>query len=222
MSVQPAPGALPLVGHLPRYLRDRLGFFAGSATGSAPVARCAWSGTATCFASRRTSGTSWFLLGRVRQVRRLTGPRARYPKPLGPDERQPEHRRRRSAMQQLFRHPLAGPGDRPLTGQRGQAGGFVGRGRAGGRGRVDDRPGAAQHPGGAARLELEHRLHRLAAASRARRRAIERLFFSLSPLPEYHPTRVNLDSAVASRRFDRVIAELARGAPGGRAATSCR
>ena len=59
----------------------------------------------------------------------------------------------------------------------------------------------------------EHRLHRLAAASRARRRAIERLFFSLSPLPEYHPTRVNLDSAVASRLFDRVIAEeLARGA----------
>ena len=40
MPIRPAPGGLPLVGHVPAYLRDRLAFFAGCADRSGAVIRC--------------------------------------------------------------------------------------------------------------------------------------------------------------------------------------
>ena len=53
----------------------------------------------------------------------------------------------------------------------------------------------------------DQRIAALAAASASRRRAFERIFFSLFPLPEYLPSRVNRDHRNATRRLRAAIEE---------------
>lgn len=224
MPVRPAPGGLPLVGHAPAYLRDRLGFFAGCVDGAGAVVRC------------RLTGAGYLLNDPedVRHVlvrnqpnyvksRRVAGPRAKYPAPHNLlTSAGAEHRRRRRALQPVFRRALA---DR-LTertranaerlaaswadGTDGTDGGEVDVGRAmtalAQRNILETLFGTA----------TDERLARLAAAAGARRRAFEGHFVSLFPAPEYVPTRANRDHLRATRLLGATVAEEIAGRRGSR------
>jgi cytochrome P450 len=219
MPIRPAPGGHPLVGHVPAYLRDRLAFFAGCADRSGAVIRFRL--TRAGYLLNQPEDIRHVLVANHRNYvksRRLAAGRGEYPHPNALlTSRDAEHRRRRRAMQRLFRGPLAE--------------GVVQRARANAERLTESWPDGAEVDAGADMTALaqrtiletllgratEQRLDELAAASRARKRAFERHFVSLFPLPQYLPTVANRDYVPATRRLSAAIAaevEARRRAPG--------
>ena len=196
------------MGHLPAYMRDRLAFFSACGNGSGPIVRCRLAGDG--YLLNEPEDIHHVLVrnqANYVKARRVTGPRARYPVPwslltsAGED-----HRRKRIAIQPIFRRALVE--------------------RIEGRAAVNAQRLAASWPD-RAEIELAPAMRRLAqrnilevlfgvepalgldaigAASAARRRSIERVLFSVFPLPEYLPSRINLGYVSATRRLARVIA----------------
>jgi cytochrome P450 len=207
------------VGHLRPYLRDRLAFFAGCLDESGAAVPCRLAGDG--YVLNSAEDVKHVLVDNVSnyvKARRATGPRTDYPHPrslLTSDG--PEHRRKRRAMQTVFRRALVEA--------------LIERARAN-----SDR--LAESWTGGAEVEMhetmtalaqrniletllgsasDQRIAALAAASASRRRAFERIFFSLFPLPEYLPSRVNRDHRNATRRLRATIEEeiaTRRSAPG--------
>lgn len=196
------------MGHLPAYMRDRLAFFSSCGNGSGPVVRCRLAGDG--YLLNEPEDIRHVLVrnqANYVKARRVTGPRARYPAPWSLlTSSGEEHRRKRIAIQRIFRRALVE--------------------RIEERARVNARRLAASWPDGA-EIEVASAMRRLAqrnilellfgaepalgleaigAASAARRRSIERVLFSVFPLPEYVPTRANLGYVSATRRLERVIA----------------
>jgi cytochrome P450 len=222
MPIRPAPGGLPLVGHLPAYLTDRLEFFAGCADESGAVVRCRLSRAGYLLTD--PEDVRHVLVGNHRNYvksRRLAGSRGAYPRPRALlTSAGSEHRRRRHSMQQVFRRPLA---EALAARARANAQRLASSWREG-----DEVEVGAEMTALAQRNILQTLfgdstqpgLERLAAASRARKRAFERHFLSLFPLPQYLPTAANRGYVGATRRLSEAIgAEIeARRAANGRPA----
>ena len=145
--------------------------------------------------------------GNYVKSRRLAGARGRYPPPAALlTSAGAEHRRRRRSMQQAFRRPLVDA--------------LVARAGANAQRLASSwREGEEIDLGGAMAALAQRNilealfgdssgegLDRLAAASRARKRAFERHFLSLFPLPQYLPTAANRGYVGATRRLDEAIA----------------
>ncbi len=207
MAIAPAPGAVPLLGHLPAYMRDPLAFFSSCGNGTGPVVECRLAGAG--YLLREPEDIRHVLVqnqaGYVK-ARRLTGPRARYPDPSTLLTSAGEvHRRKRLAIQRIFRRSLSE--------------------------RVEERARVnAAHLAASwapqTELELPAAMRRLAQrnilellfgagaagidalgeASAARRRAIERVLFSAFPLPEFLPGPTNVTYARATRRLRVAVA----------------
>jgi cytochrome P450 len=213
MPVRLVPGPLRPLADVPAYLRDRLGFFAGrGAAGSGPAVRC------------RLAGDGYLLTdpedirhvlvrnqGNYVKARRLAGPRATYPRPTSLlTSSGTDHRRRRRAMQPLFRRALA---ERVAARARANAERLAGSWSGG---EVVDVTAATTAIAQRTILETlfgatsDERLEGLAEAVRARRRAIERYLFSIAPLRELVPSPVNLAHVRAVRRLEAAIEEEAR------------
>jgi cytochrome P450 len=211
MPIRPAPGGLPLVGHVPAYLRDRLGFFAGCADRSGAVIHCRL--TRDGYLLNQPEDVRHVLVGNHRNYvksRRLAAARGEYPRPHSLlTSRGAEHRRRRRAMQRLFRGALVE--------------GLVERARANAERLAESWPEGTEIEAGEAMTALaqrtiletllghatDERLDELAGASRARKRAFERHFVSLFPLPQYLPTAANAEYVRATRRLSAaIVAEI--------------
>jgi cytochrome P450 len=207
MAIAPAPGAVPLLGHLPAYMRDPLAFFSSCGNGTGSVVECRLAGAG--YLLREPEDIRHVLVrnqaGYVK-ARRLTGPRARYPDPSTLLTSAGEvHRRKRIAIQRIFRRSLSE--------------------------RVEDRArvNAAQLAASwapqtelalpAAMRTLAQRnilellfgagapgIDAVAEASAARRRAIERVLFSAFPLPEFVPGSANVTYARATRSLRDAVA----------------
>lgn len=82
MAIAPAPGAVPLLGHLPAYVRDPLAFFSSCGNGTWPLVECRLAGSG--YLLREPEDIRHVLVrnqaGYVK-ARRLTGAQARYPDP---------------------------------------------------------------------------------------------------------------------------------------------
>jgi cytochrome P450 len=138
--------------------------------------------------------------------RRLAGARGGYPRQRALlTSAGAEHRRRRRSMQRLFRRPLV---EALATRARHNAECLASSWHEGEevevsaamtalaqRNILETLFGDSDQPG----------LDRLAAASRARKRAFERHFLSLFPLPQYLPTAANRDYVGATRRLGDAI-----------------
>lgn len=205
--IRPAPGAYPVVGHVPAYLSDRLTFFSGCRNGSGAVVRC-------------RLGTNAYLLNDPEDIRhvlatshdtyvkarRLAGARAAWRGGQGLlTSTGVEHRRKRRMLQPIFRQPLL---DRLVAVARGNVERVL---MSWGDGAEVDVAAAMMALARRNILETlfdspsERWLDELTAATRARRRFVENVYFSLFPLPEYLPTRTNLAYLRGMRRIDRGI-----------------
>jgi cytochrome P450 len=183
------------------YRADRLAFFAACADESGAAVRCRLGGDG--YVLNAAEDIRHVLVGNTANYvksRRASGPRATYPRPVTLlTSAGQEHRSRRRAMQPVFRRALAEI--------------VAARARENTRRLV-----AAWEDGAEVDLHAEmvhlarrniletllgetsdERLATLADATAARRRAFEALFFSLSPLPEYVPSVVNLRHRRATR-----------------------
>jgi cytochrome P450 len=191
------------------YRADRLAFFAACADESGAAVRCRLGGdgyvlnAADDIRHVLVTGTANYV-----KSRRASGPRAAYPRAntllTSAGE---EHRRRRRTMQPAFRQALvetvkvrARENSRRLA-------------TAWGDGAEVDMHAEMVRLARRNILETllgptsEERLEALAAATAARRRAFENLFFSLFPLPEYVPSRVNRRHRQATRALRAAIDE---------------
>ena len=212
MAIAPAPGAVPLLGHLPAYVRDPLRFFSSCGNGTGPVVECRLAGVG--YVLREPEDIRHVLVrnqpGYVK-ARRFTGPRARYPNPSTLLTSAGEtHRRRRIAVQRIFRRSLS---ERVEERARANAAALAAGWAPGTELEV---PATMRALAQRNILELlfgagAPGMDELAAASAARRRALERLLFSAFPLPEFVPDPANLTYARATRRLrgavDAAIAE---------------
>jgi cytochrome P450 len=206
-----APGARPLLGHLPAYRRDRLGFFESCANGSDAVTECRLGGRGYVLNDPRD--IRHVLVGNQRnydKVRRLAGPRPRWLRrrslltSSGTD-----HRRKRRMMQPVFRRPLA-----EIIAERSHANtvSLVEGWRAGEEFEVS---GAMMALAQRNILETlfdspsEKLIRTMAEGAAARRRFVQHFHFSAFPLPEYLPLNVNFDHLRARRRvYAAVDAEI--------------
>jgi cytochrome P450 len=208
MAVRAAPAGLPIVGHAGSYLSDRLAFFARCADRSGAAVRCRLNGEGHVLNSPED----------IRHVlvrnsanyvksRRAAGPRAAYPPPHSLlTSEGAEHRRKRQALHAVFRHGLV---EQLSERSRENAGRLAETWEDGELVEVHDAMTALAQRNILETLfgsAGEQRLEALARASAVRREAFERLFFSLFPLPEYLPVRVNRDHWQATRRLRTTIA----------------
>ncbi|MDX6511817.1 MAG: hypothetical protein QOE36_1321 [Gaiellaceae bacterium] len=195
--------AYPVVGHIPAYLRDRLGLFSQLAEGARTVP-CRLVGRSLLLNDpediRHVLATHH---ANYLKARRLVGVRAAWRGGSGLlTSTGSEHQRKRRTLQPVFREALV---DLLVARSRDNADRLVAGWRPGGE--VDV---AASMMALAQRSVLETMfgpsseewLGLLTEANRARRRFIESVYFSLFPLPELRPTRVNLAYALAMRRVD--------------------
>jgi cytochrome P450 len=207
--IRPAPKARPLVGHVPAYLRDRLAFFESCRQDSGAVARCRLGGHA--YLLNDPEDIRHVLVGNQRnydKARRLVGPRSSWLRKRSLlTSRGVEHRRKRRMIQPLFRRPLVEE--------------IVGRARLNARRLIEGWRDGDEIEVADAMMSLAQRniletlfdsaserlLEELAAGAAARRRFIERMYFSLFPVPEYLPTKTNLDYARRMRRVHAAVDE---------------
>ena len=207
MAIAPAPGGLPLLGHLATYARGPFAFFSRCGNGAGPVVHCRLAGHG--YLLNEPEDIRHVLVrnqaGYVK-ARRLTGPRARYPPPRSLlTSAGAEHRRKRIPIQRIFGRSLAERiEERSTVNAQALAASW--------------RPGdEVQLP--AAMRALAQRnilellfgagttgLDALSAASAARRRSIERVLFSVFPLPEYVPGPASLGYVRATRRLRATVA----------------
>lgn len=195
-----------MVGHVPAYLSDRLGFFASCGNGRAAV-RC-------------RLGTEAYLLNDSEDVRhvlatnhanyakarRLAGHRAEWRGGHGLlTSTGADHLRKRRTLQPIFREELV---------ER-----LAARARVNADRLLDGWDDGAEVDVASALMELSQRniletlfgsaseetLALLVAANRARRRFVEDVYFSLFPLPDYLPTPTNVAYARTMRRVDPMI-----------------
>ena len=189
-------------------MRNRLAFFSACGNGSQPVVRCRLAGDG--YLLNEPEDIRHVLVrnqANYVKARRVTGPRARYPAPWSLlTSAGEEHRRKRIAIQPIFRRALAE--------------------QIQDRAAVNARRLSASWPDGA-EVELAPAMRRLAqrnilevlfgpepalgvealgAASAMRRRSIERVLFSVFPVPEYLPSRTSIGYVSATRRLARAIA----------------
>jgi cytochrome P450 len=208
MAVRAAPAGLPLVGHAGPYLSDRLAFFARCADESGAAVRCRLNGEGYVLNSAED----------IRHVlvrnsanyvksRRAAGPRAVYPPPHSLlTSEGAEHRRKRQALHGVFRHGLV---EQLSERSRENARRLAETWDDGGQVKVHNAMTALAQRNILETLfgsAGEQRLKALAQASAVRREAFEHLFFSLFPLPEYLPVRVNREHWQATRRLRAMIA----------------
>ena len=207
MTARRVPAGLPLVGDLPAYLSDRLAYFAARGNGSGPIVRCRLAGDG--YLLNEPEDIRHVLVrneANYVKSRRVTGPRAEYPSPrslltsTGAD-----HRRRRLALQGIFRRPLV---ERLVDTARANAGRLAESWRDGAEVDVGEAMTALAQRNILETLlgsASEEQLDRLAAATAARRRAFERHFVSVFPLLEYVPLRLNRDHLRVTRRLHAAI-----------------
>ena len=109
-AVGVAPGARPLLGHVPAYRRDRLAFLASCADCTEPVVRCRLGHTLLVI--KDPQDIRYILVGNhgnYARARRLTGAPPAWSPPYNlvtaPTD---ENRRRRRALTPVLRGPLVG------------------------------------------------------------------------------------------------------------------
>ena len=206
-TVGVAPGALPLLGHVPAFRRDRLALLASCADCPSPVVRCRLGHTVLVL--KDPEDIRHVLVGNhgnYARARRLTGAPPRWSPPYNlvtaPDD---ENRPRRRAAAPGLRGPRL---DRLVTRARENterlaAGWSEGE-------QIDVREAMTA----LARRNLFDMLFegasaqwlgQLATANEVRRRFIERCYFSLLPRPEYVPTRDTLRYARTMRRINAAV-----------------
>jgi cytochrome P450 len=197
------------VGHARPYRRDRLAFFARCADESGAVVRCRLSGTG--YLLNAPEDIRHVLVRNAAnyvKARRASGGRAAYPRPHSLlTSEGAEHRRKRRALQRLFRQRLV---ELVVARSRVNAGRLVDSWEEGTQVQVHAAMTALAQRN---ILETllgpieEPRLAALAAASAARRRAFEGLFFSLLPFPDYVPHARNRRHRAATRSLRAAVAE---------------
>ena len=101
MAIAPAPGAVPLLGHLPAYVRDPLTFFSSCGNGTGPVVECRLAGVGLRAARARGHPPR---AGEQPSRLRQGPPAHRPPCPL-PEPLDAAHERRGGASTQADRHP---------------------------------------------------------------------------------------------------------------------
>jgi cytochrome P450 len=201
-----APGALPLLGHVPAFRRDRLALLASCADCPRPVVRCRLGHRVLVL--KDPEDIRHVLVGNhgnYARARRLTGAPPRWSAPYNlvtaPDD---ENRRRRRAVQPMLRGLLDGLTERAQENTE----------------RLVDGWSEGEHVDiGKAMTALARRnifetlfqgvddewLGRFATANEVRRRFIDRVYFSLLPAPEYVPSRDTIPYLRAMRRIHAAV-----------------
>jgi cytochrome P450 len=196
-----APGARPLLGHLPAYRRDRLAFFESCANGSDSVTACRLGGRG--YVLNDPQDIKHVLVaneGNYDKARYIASPWARWNRQTLLTSSATVHRRKRRMMQPLFRRPLVemlGARSRPNA-ERLVAGWYPG-----------DEIEVTQAMMALAQRNIletlfdspsEELVRAMAQGAAARRRFVQHFHFSAVPLPEYLPLKVNFDHLRARRR----------------------
>lgn len=194
-AIGTAPGRLPLVGHLPAYLRNRLEFYARCADAPEAVVRYRLANTAYLVSDPEDIRHVLVRNHRnYRKARRLVGPRPAWSTShelmtsTGAD-----HQHKRRHIQKVYREPLT---QRMAERARANAERLVAGWSDGAQ--IDVTPaltGLAQRNILDTLFESapEEWLERLTATTAARRRFFQQVYFSTFPYPQYLPTRTNFD-----------------------------
>ncbi len=189
------------------FARDPLAFFTECARRPGPAVNCRLGGDG--YLLKEPDDIRHVLVrnqaGYVKS-RRLAGPRATYPPPRSLlTSAGEEHRRKRIAIQRIFGRALAEKiGERARVNSGDLAEGWND-------GEEVELAGTMRALAQRNILELlfgpalRDSLDELATLSAARRRSIERVLFSLFPVPEYLPNRANLGYVRATRRLHAAV-----------------